>query len=87
MDGFAWQPGTLADLAGGDRTQNAEVIRRRLDGVDRGPKRDAVLLNSGAALMVAGRVKTVLEGCEFAGQLIDNGTAAAKLAQLQCAKG
>ena len=71
------------DLAGGDRKQNADVIRRLLNGVERGPKRDAVLLNAGAALLVADRVKTLVDGCELAGQIIDNGTAAAKLAELQ----
>lgn len=76
------QPASLADLAGGDATANAEFIRDLLAGRDRGPRRDAVLLNTGAALFVAGRMKSILEGWELAAQLLDDGTAAAKLAAL-----
>jgi anthranilate phosphoribosyltransferase len=40
-------------------------------------------LNTGAALLVAGRVRSIVEGWEMAAQLIDSGRAATKLAQLQ----
>src|SRR2546421_2427277 len=43
---FALQPASLADLQGSDRVANAEIIRRLLRGAERGPKRDAVLLNA-----------------------------------------
>ncbi|MDB6122603.1 MAG: Anthranilate phosphoribosyltransferase [Pedosphaera sp.] len=79
---FPLQPATLADLAGGDRQVNAEIIRRLLSNKDLGPKRDAVLLNAGAALFVAGKTKSVLEGWEFADELLKSGKAAAKLAEL-----
>jgi anthranilate phosphoribosyltransferase len=69
-------------LAGGDRETNAEIIRRILRGEERGPKRDAVLLNTGAALFVAGRVRTIGEGWELAAELIDASKAAAKLREL-----
>ncbi len=82
-DQFPLQPATLADLIGGDREANAEIIRRILRGAERGPKRDAVLLNAGAALFVAGRVRAISEGWELAAEVIDDGKAAAKLTQLQ----
>ena len=80
---FPLQPATLADLIGGDREANAEIIRQILRGEDRGPKRDAVLLNAGAALFVAGRARSIGAGWELAAAVIDDGKAAAKLAQLQ----
>ena len=82
---FRLQPATLADLAGGDRAANAEIIRLLLRGEERGPKRDAVLLNTAAALFVAGRVRSLLEGWDLAGELIDSGTARAKLDELVAA--
>lgn len=77
------QPATLADLAGGDREANAAIIRRVLAGKERGPKRDAVLLNAGAALFVAARVKSIAEGFELAAELIDSGKAQAQLDTLR----
>jgi anthranilate phosphoribosyltransferase len=81
-ENFPVQPATLADLRGGDKLVNAEIIRRILRGQERGPKRDAVLLNAGAALFVAGKAKSLAEGWELAGETIDGGQAAAKLAEL-----
>ncbi len=82
---FPLQPGSLADLVGGDRATNAEILRRLLQGEERGPKRDAVLLNAAAALFVANRVKSFAEGWELAGQVIDSGRASAKLEALVAA--
>ena len=79
---FLLQPATLADLVGGDRNANAEIVRSILHGEERGPKRDAVLLNAGAALFVAGGVKSITEGWELAGQTIDSGQATARLREL-----
>ena len=81
-DQFPLQPVTLDDLRGGDRDANAEIIRRLLRGEDRGPKRDAVLLNAGAALFVANRVRSIAEGWELAAELIEQSKAAAKLREL-----
>jgi anthranilate phosphoribosyltransferase len=80
---FPLQPATLADLRGGDREVNATIIRRILRGEERGPKRDAVLLNAAAALFVAGRTRSVADGWQLAGETIDSGKAGAKLAELQ----
>jgi anthranilate phosphoribosyltransferase len=82
-DPFPIQPCSLDDLRGGDREVNAAIICRILRGEERGPKRDAVLLNAAAALHVADRTRSLLEGWELAAETIDNGKAAAKLAELQ----
>jgi anthranilate phosphoribosyltransferase len=81
-ENFPLQPATLANLLGGDKFQNAEIIRRLLRGDDRGPRRDAVLLNCGAALFVAGAAKSLGDGWELAAVTIDSGVAARKLAEL-----
>ena len=66
-DQFPLQPATLADLLGGDKNVNANIVRDILSGQERGPKRDAVLLNAAAALFVAGKTKSLAEGWELAG--------------------
>nr|WP_302477363.1 anthranilate phosphoribosyltransferase [Sphingomonas sp. ID1715] len=65
-------------LRGDDAVYNAAALRRLLQG-EQGAYRDAVLLNSAAALMVAGRVETLAEGVEEAGEALDNGLANALL--------
>lgn len=82
LDNFPLQTAGLENLLGGDKFQNAEITRKILRGEDRGPKRDAVLLNAGAALFVAGKVKSLGAGWELAGETIDSGQAEAKLAEL-----
>jgi anthranilate phosphoribosyltransferase len=79
---FPLQPAGLADLLGGDKNQNAGIVRRILADDERGPKRDAVLLNAGAALFVAGKTKSLVEGWALAAATIDGGKAKAKLAEL-----
>ena len=69
---------TPADLRGGEPEENAEAIRRVLAG-DLGPHRDVVVLNAGAALVVANRVDDLAAGVELAAQAIDDGRAAATL--------
>ncbi len=81
-DQFPLQPATLAGLLGGDKNTNARIVREILSGRERGPKRDAVLLNAAAALFVAGRTKSQAEGWELAAETIDNGQATAKLMEL-----
>ena len=80
---FPLQPTTLDDLKGGDAKENAGIVERLLKGEDRGPKRDAVLLNAGAALFVAGKAGSVSEGWELAAETIDSGAAAATLEALR----
>lgn len=82
LENFLLQPARLVDLGGGDKFVNAEIIRLVLSGHERGPKRDAVLLNASAALLVAGKVKSLAGGWELAAETIDGGKAKAKLAEL-----
>jgi anthranilate phosphoribosyltransferase len=79
---FPLQLATLADLLGGDKFVNAKIVHEILSGKERGPKRDAVLLNAAAALFVAGKTKSFAEGWDLAGETIDGGRAVAKLAEL-----
>jgi anthranilate phosphoribosyltransferase len=79
------QPTSLADLAGADRFANASIVRAIASGSDRGPRRDAVLLNAAAALFVAGRCRSMVEGWELAGELLDSGAVERKLTELVAA--
>jgi len=73
---------SLADLVGGDREQNAAIARGILSNVDRGPKRDIVLLNAAAALMLA-RGLSPSDALAAARASLDSGAAGAVLERLQ----
>jgi anthranilate phosphoribosyltransferase len=62
-------------LRGGDPPANAAILRGVLAG-ERGPRRDAVLLNAAAALVVAGRAERVSDGVAQAAEAVDSGRAA-----------
>jgi anthranilate phosphoribosyltransferase len=68
----------MESIVGGDVTLNAKILKSVLSG-ELGPKRDILLLNSGAALYVAGKVDTIEAGIELAAKTIDEGLAIAKL--------
>jgi anthranilate phosphoribosyltransferase len=70
-----------ATLKGGDAHENARIIERVLAG-ERGPARDVVLLNAGAALLVAGEAASVSDGIVMASRAIDRGDAKRTLDQL-----
>ena len=70
-----------AELRGGDATANAATIRRVLAG-ERGARRDAVVLNAGAALLAAGVADDLRDGVAAAAAAIDDGTADATLERL-----
>jgi anthranilate phosphoribosyltransferase len=78
---FGLPRASIQDLRGGDRAENAEIIRRILAG-ESGPRRDIVLMNAAAALVVGGKARDFKEGVALAAQSIDSGAAAAKLAGL-----
>ncbi|BAK67265.1 anthranilate phosphoribosyltransferase [Sphingobium sp. SYK-6] len=65
-------------IRGGDPAYNAAALQALLLG-EHGPYRDAVLLNAAAALMVAGRAETLVEGVAQAAEVIDKGLAKALL--------
>jgi anthranilate phosphoribosyltransferase len=68
-------------IAGGDPAENAARMQALLQG-EKGPIRDIVLLNAGAALVVAGQARTHREGLDIAAKSIDSGNAAAALATM-----
>ena len=67
------------DLAGGTPAENAEITKAILRGEENGPKRQAVCLNAGAALYIAGKAETMEVGVRMAEELIDSGAALKKL--------
>ncbi|MBO7669034.1 MAG: anthranilate phosphoribosyltransferase [Oscillospiraceae bacterium] len=62
------------ELRGGSPEENARITRDILSGAQ-GPKRDAVLLNAGAALYIAGKAESMKAGTVLAAELIDSGKA------------
>jgi anthranilate phosphoribosyltransferase len=65
----------LAAIAGGTRDEQVALAVRILQGEERGPARDVVVLNAAAALQVAGRAGTLREGAAAAAALLDDGLA------------
>jgi anthranilate phosphoribosyltransferase len=80
-EGAGLPPAKLEDLRGADAEANADALRALLDGM-RGPYRDIVLLNSAAALVIAGRAPDLRAGVARAVDAIDSGAAKAVLARL-----
>jgi anthranilate phosphoribosyltransferase len=72
----------VSELAGGSAAENADIVTRLLEG-DAGPRRDVVLLNAGAALLVAGAARTLADGIALAAESIDSGRARNALARLK----
>lgn len=84
---FGLRKTTLDALAGGTADDNATLTRNVLSGQG-GPARDIVVLNAGAALLIAGVVATVREGMEQAIDAIDSGRSASTLARMaSCSRG
>jgi len=75
---FGLPEAKLSDLAGGTAQDNARMIRGVLAG-ERGPKRDAVLINAAAALCIGEKATSPVHGLELATGAVDSGAAAAKL--------
>ncbi len=73
--GLALAPVALEQLAGGDAADNAAMLTRLLEG-EPGPRREAVLLNAGVALVVEGRAGSLAEGHALARGSIESGAAA-----------
>ncbi len=70
-----------SDLVGGAPAENAQIARDILNGAA-GPKRDAVLMNAGAALYLGGKADSWKDGVKLAAELIDSGRAKATLEAL-----
>lgn len=73
---------TYEELAGGDAQQNADLVRAILAGQERGARRDMVLANAAAALLVGGKAADLRTGAKLAAEVIDSGAARQKLDQL-----
>ncbi len=69
---------SIKDIAGGTPEYNAEVIKKIFSG-EKGPKRDAVVLNTAAALYVGEAASSLEEGIEIANNILDEGLAMEKL--------
>ena len=79
---FGLKPCTLEDLQGGDGITNAEITKNILKGIEKGAKRDIVLLNAGATLYIGGLAESVEAGVKLAADTIDSGKAYEKLEEL-----
>lgn len=78
---FGFQRCTKEDLRGGTPAENAQITLNILKGAQ-GHKRNAVLLNAGAALYIGGKAETMKEGVALAAELIDSGKALKTLERL-----
>jgi anthranilate phosphoribosyltransferase len=78
---FGLKRAPLEEISGGDAAANAAMIREVLSG-QHSPKRDVVLLNAAAALVVAGKAEHLADALPMAMKSIDSGAAASKLADL-----
>ena len=76
---FGFERCSKEDLVGGTAAENAQITRDILNGKIQGAKRNAVLLNAGAALYIARKAESMREGILMAADLIDTGKAYKKL--------
>lgn len=76
---FGFERCSKDDLLGGTPQENAAITRGILSGEIRDHKRDAVLLNAGAAIYIGGKAESMADGIIKAAELIDNGKALATL--------
>ncbi|ATZ60342.1 anthranilate phosphoribosyltransferase [Methanobrevibacter smithii] len=75
---FGMERCSKEDFVGGNPRENAEIILSILNG-QKGPKRNAVVLNSAAALYVAGKADSIEDGVRLASEIIDSGRAKKQL--------
>lgn len=76
---YGFAKASLADLAGGEVTENAEILEGILAGRLKGAKRDLAVLNAAAGFVITGKAKHLTEGRALAEDLINRGAAHAKL--------
>ena len=72
---------TKGELKGGSPKENAAITLAILKG-EKGPKRNAVLMNAGAALTIGGKAESMEEGIGLAAELLDSGKALQVLEKL-----
>ena len=77
------RPATTSELSGGSPDENAALVEAVLAGTERGPRRDVVLLNAGAAFIAAGRATDLADGIAQARAILDSGAATRLVARLR----
>lgn len=80
---FGLKRAKAEDLAGGDAKASAEILLNILKGQERGPKRDIVVLNAAAAMVLGEKTKTLREGVELAAAVLDKGLAYKKFEEFR----
>lgn len=80
-ENFGLETATKEDIVGGTPEENATILRNILNG-EKGPKRDAVLMNAGVALYIAKKAESISDGVKMAAEIIDSGKAIAKLEEI-----
>lgn len=75
---FGFEKCSIEDLVGGDPKENARITLDILKG-QKGPKRNAVVLNSAAGLYAAGAAESIGDGVKIAEDMIDSGKALQQL--------
>lgn len=78
---FGLRIAPITEIQGGDTKANAEIIRRIVGG-EKSPRRDVVLLNAAAALVVAGRADSIASAMPIAADSLESGAAREKLEKL-----
>lgn len=79
---FGLERGKRDDLIGGDKDENAKIFMQILNG-KKGPKRDIVIINSAAAIVIAGKTDDLRTGAEMAKDALDSGRALKKLEDIK----
>jgi anthranilate phosphoribosyltransferase len=78
---FGFKEASLSEIQGGTPWDNARILRDILGG-ERGPKRDVVVMNAAAVLVVGSKAKELTEAARLAEEVIDGGKASQKLNEL-----
>lgn len=79
---FGYKKCDKSELEGGTPEENAEITRNILNGTLRDGKRNAVCLNAGAAICVAGKADSLAEGIKIAEEIIDSGKAIERMNEI-----
>ncbi len=79
---FGLKRATVQDMVGGDKDENARLTVQILQGV-KSPKRDVVLMNAAAAIMISGRTQDLRLAFDMAREAIDSGAALRKLEEIK----
>jgi len=79
---FGLKRANAEDLAGGDAKENARILINILKGEDLGARKDIVLLNAAAGIVVGGRADSIMDGLKLAKDAVDSGRAYRKLEEM-----